>query len=289
MQERFKAFQAHYSFESVFMNANSGNEKGAVENLCGLCRGLAFTPIPHVASLKELQDHVLTECSNYLKFHKVKGRPRPVRVMYEEEQPALRALPSKRLEPGVPVEALVAHDLTFRYDTTKYSLPVEYVGKTITARIRAYTIEAWFGGNLIYTHDRPFVKWKHQYIPEHYLPLLEKKQRAIRNAAPLKYGVLPPQLDEFRRRCPGKDKYEQLANVLMLGRDIDAKELLQAVECANLSGRPTYSAVCRYLELKEESIGLIDTPIAGGITVEHTDLSLYDNLLYEEDDRQCLN
>jgi transposase len=284
-QERFKAFEAHYSFESVFMNARAGNEKGSVENLCGLCRSLAFTPVPNVSSLKELQNHVISECSNYLKFHKVRGRPRPVRIMYEEERPALRPLPGKRLEPGGPVEVLVAHDLTFRYDGAKYSLPVEYAGKTITARIRAYTIEAWFGGNLIYTHDRPFVKGKHQYIPEHYLPLLEKKHRAMRNAAPLKYGVLPPQLDEFRKRCTGKDKFEQLANVLMLGRDVGAEELLQAVECANMSGRPTYTAVCRFLKLREESFDLIDIPISDVITVEQADLALYDTLLFKEGEK----
>jgi hypothetical protein len=156
---------------------------------------------------------------------------------------------------------------------------VEFVGKTVTVRARAYTIEAWFGGDLIYTHTRPFVRGKHQYIPEHYLPLLEKKRRAMRNAAPLKYGVLPQQLEEFRRRCPGKDKFEQLANVLILGRDIDAEELLQAVECANMSGRPTYTAVCRYLKLNEESIRFIDNPITDAFTVERADLSKYDALL----------
>jgi transposase len=278
-QERFMAFAAHYCFEPVYMNVRSGNEKGSVENLCGLCRGLAFTPVPNVGSLKELQDHVQTECSNYLTFHKVRDRPRPVRVMYDEERPALKPLPGKRIEPGAPVEALVAHDLTFRYDTTKYSLPMEFVGKTITVRARAYTVEAWFGGSLIYTHSRPFVKGKHQYIPEHYLPMLEKKSRAMRNAAPLKYGVLPPQLDEFRRRCPGKDKYEQLANVMILGREIDSVELLAAVECANMSGRPTYSAVCRYLKLKEEAVRIIDSPITDAFKVEHADLSQYDALL----------
>ena len=283
-QERFKALEAHYCFEAVFMNADAGNEKGSVENLCGLCRGLAFTPIPHVGSLKELQDHALSCCADYLKFHKVKDRPRPVREMYAEERPALRPLPAKRIEPGAPIEALVWSDLTFWHDTTKYSLPIEYVGKTVTINAHAYTIDAWFGGKLIFTHDRAFIKGKHQYIPEHYLPLLEKKPRAMRNAAPLKYGVLPPELEFFRNRCPNKDKFEQLANILLLGRDIDADELLQAVECANKSGRPTYSAVCFYLKLKKEAIASIDAPLEDDVMVEHADLSQYDALLHSKED-----
>jgi len=278
-QERFKALEAHYTFEAVFMNVESGNEKGSVENLCGLCRNLAFTPIPNVGSLKELQEHVISQCANYRKFHKIKTRKRSVFEMYEEERGALRPLPAKRIDPCAPVQALVGHDLMFSYDTTKYSLPMEYAGKTITVRARAYTVEAWYAGKLIFTHSRPFTKGKHQYIPEHYLPLLEKKQRAMRNAAPLKYGVLPPELELFRKNCPGKDKYEQLANVLLLGRDVDAEQLLQAVERANKCGRPTYAKVCLYLKLQKESINTPDNLSFDKVTVEHDKLSQYDALL----------
>jgi len=280
-QERFKALESHYVFEAVFANADSGNEKGGVENLCGLCRGLAFTPVPNVKSLRALQDHVISKCADYIRFHKVKDRKLPIRDMYAEERMALRPLPAKRIESSIPVEALVGHDLTFRYDTTKYSLPTEYVGKTVTVRPRAYTVEAWYGGCLVYCHDRPFAKGKHQYIPEHYLPLLERKPRAIRNAAPLKYGVLPPELELFRERCKDKDKLEQLMNIMLLGRNVEAGLLLQAVECANMSGRPSYQRVCFYLELKDESLNP-DNGIKDPVIVEHADLKQYDELIFND-------
>jgi len=278
-QERFKALEAHYAFEAVFCNSEAGWEKGGVEDLCKLSRGLAFTPVPNVGSLKELQEHVTAQCADYIKFHKIKGRKLPIREMYDEERKALRPLPAKRIDSGVTVQALVEHNMTFRYNATKYSLPMEYVGKTVTVRVRAYEVEAWYGGQLIYTHDRPFAKGKHQYIPTHYLPLLERKPRAIRNAAPLKYGVLPPELELFRKLCAGKDRLEQLANILLLGRDVDAAELLQAVDCANKSGRPTYRRACFFLKLKDES--LIPTDIAqyDTVIVEHADLKQYDELL----------
>jgi len=282
-QERFKALEAHYAFEAVFANADSGNEKGGVENLCGLCRGLAFTPIPNVKSLKELQDHAISKCADYIRFHKVKDRKLPVRDMYALERKALQPLPTKRIETSMPVQALVGHDMTFRYETTKYSLPMEYIGKAITVRPRAYTIEAWYGGDLIFSHERPFAKGKHQYIPEHYLTLLERKPRAIRNAAPLKYGVLPPELSLFRERCKDKDRLEQLANILMLGRSVDAEQLLQAVECANRSGRPTYAKVCFYLKIKDESMALTDIAQNEPVSVEHADLKQYDKLLFKID------
>ena len=281
-QERFKALEAHYAYEAVFCNAESGWEKGGVENLCGLCRGLCFTPVPNVGSLKELQDHALSKCAGYIKFHKVKERPLPVRVMYDEEKKELRPLPIKRIDACEPVQAVVGHDLTFRYNATKYSLPQEYIGKTITVRAKPYTVEAWHGGKLVFTHDRPFTKGRHQYIPEHYLPLLERKPRAIRNAAPLKYGVLPPELENFRKRCTDKDKFEQLASILLLGSKIDAEELLHAVECANRSGRPSYSSVCFFLKLKDESMKNTEAESYDTVIVEHTDLKQYDVLLHDE-------
>ena len=282
-QERFKALEAHYSFEAVFANLDSGNEKGSVEDLCKLSRGIAFTPVPNAASLKELQDHVIVQCTNYIKYHKVKDRNAPIRQMYELERGALRPLPAKRIEAAVSIQAVVGHDLTFRFETTKYSLPMEYVGKTVTVRAHAYSIEAWHGGALVFAHDRPYAKGKHQYIPEHYLPLLERKQRAIRNAAPLKYGVLPPQLDQFRERCKDKDRLEQLVSILLLGREVDAGQLMRAVECANSSGRPTYSAVRFYLRLEGESKNAANAQICDTVDVKHADLKQYDDLLFGED------
>jgi hypothetical protein len=231
-------------------------------------------------SLKALQDHVICECRNYIKFHKVKDRNLPIRDMYETERLALRPLPAKRIETGRVTQAVVGHDLTFRYGTTKYSLPIEFVGKTITVQPRAYTVEAWYGGSLVFAHERPFAKGKHQYRPEHYLPLLERKPRAIRNAAPLKYGVLPPELETFRKRCTDKDKLEQLVNILLLGREVDAVQLLQAVDCTNKSGRPSYAKVCFYLKLRDEAFNPIELTQYDTVKVEYADLKQYDELIF---------
>ncbi|MCL2433987.1 MAG: IS21 family transposase [Clostridia bacterium] len=89
-QERFKLFEAHHDFEAVFMNAGSGNEKGSVENLCGSIKQTAFTPIPKGDNLKEIQDEVKRRCLEYRMYHKIKGRPRPILEMSQEERRYLR-------------------------------------------------------------------------------------------------------------------------------------------------------------------------------------------------------
>ena len=283
-QERFVAFEAHHAFEAVFMNAYAGNEKGNVENLCSLVRQVVFVPMPKGENLREVQDVIITRCLNYIRFHKVRDHPSPVAHMFEKERLKLMPLPVKPFEAYADAQAVVRTDLTFRYDETKYSVPQVYIGKTLTLRITSYRIEAWHKGAIVYTHTRPFVKGDHQYIPEHYLPLLEKRSRAIPNAMPLKFGVLPPELDRFRKLNLGKDRYEQLVKVLLLGRQHDADVLLRAVDYANKTGTPTYDTVCFYLEAHglQGCKPTIDNPV-DTIIVDKPQFENYDMLLMKGD------
>ena len=284
-QERFRMLEAHYAFEAVFMNAESGNEKGAVENLCSLIRQVAFVPIPKGKNLLEIQEQVLQRCLDYIRFHKIRDRPRPIAPMLEEERLQLMPLPLKTFPAYTETDAVVGSDLTFRYDATKYSVPQEYIGKTIAVRATSYRIEAWHRGALICTHERPFAKGEHQYLPEHYLPLLEKRPRAIQNAAPLKYGILPPELEKFRNLNKAKDKYEQLANILLLGRQIDAEILLQAVHYANSTRSPSFDTVRFYLEahrLNSDHKGKDVAVLADTFVVDSPQLAEYDVLFTKD-------
>jgi transposase len=279
-QERFRMFEAHFAFEAVFMNVAAGNEKGSVENLCSLIRQVAFTPIPKGRNLREIQEQVVARCLDYINFHKIRDHKEAIAPMLEKERLQLMPLPVKPFSAYADAEVIVGTDLTFRYDTTKYSVPQEYIGKKLDLRITSYQIEAWYKGKIIFTHARPFVKGDHQYIPEHYLPLLEKRPRAVQNAIPLKFGVMPPELVKFRKLNMDKDRYEQLTNILLLGRQYDAEALLLAVEHANKSGIPTYDAVRFYLEAHEMKIGKpIDITSMDTVIVDKPQFENYDRLL----------
>ena len=287
-QERFRMLEAHYAFEAVFANVGAGNEKGSVENLCSLVRQVAFTPMLKGKNLREIQDEVIRRCQNYIRFHKVRDHPRPIAVMFDEERAALAPLPLKKFSAYAETEAVVKSDLTFRYDTTKYSAPQEYVGKTVTVRATSYKVEAWYRGILVCSHERPFVKDEHQYLPEHYLDLLKRKPRAIPNAVPLKFGVLPPELEKFRKLNRDKDKYEQLANILLLGRSVDADALLPAVDWANQSGTPTFDMVRLFLDSR--NIETSDQAWPNGavkdvVAIDKPEFAGYDALIKERGDK----
>ena len=91
-QDDYSQLAAHYSFEPVFCNPASGNEKGLVENLVGYIRRNVCVPLPRVKSLEELNAKLLAKCTQYLN-HQIEGRPDKVGVMLEEDRAALQPMP----------------------------------------------------------------------------------------------------------------------------------------------------------------------------------------------------
>jgi len=277
-QEKFKKLEAHYAFEGILCNAASGWEKGSVENLVSIIRQIAFTPMPKVTSFTELQEYVTHKCMEYCLNHRIKGRPRSIRDMLDEERKHLLPLPAYPLDPAEEIKTLVYHDLTVRLNGVKYSVPPTYVGLSVTLKISPFHVDIYHEGNLVYRHKKALHQSDHQYIPEHYLEILERKPRAIKNAAPIKKGILPPELSEFMRLCKHRDKNYQLVNIFLLGKRIDNDTLLWAVKQANSTGTPSYDLVCFYLEIQAGNPA-DKTSVDDGIKVKPVDFDKYDQLM----------
>lgn len=258
----------------------AGWEKGGVENAVAIVRRIAFTPMPSVRDFVELQQHVDARCLEYIETHKIRHRSASIKELFTEERQHLNPLPLTSLETAKTVTALVNPDLTVYLNGTRYSVPLDYVGEKVTLKVSPFTVAVWHRGREICSHTKALQKGDHQYLPEHYLELLTRKPRAVRNAAPLKKGVMPQELKDFRNLCRAKDKEQQLLQIMLLGRSVDPDQLLWAVHQANQNGSPTYQLVCFYLKINApETEGE-----QSGITVEHTDLTEYDRLMGGETD-----
>jgi len=280
-QEEFKKLEAHYAFDSDFCNAYSGWEKGGVENAVAVTRRIAFTPMPQVADWAELQQHVDACCLDYIETHKIRYRSESIKALLAREREHLNPLPLIHLETAKKITALVNSDLTVLLDGTRYSVPLDYVGKKVTLKVSPFTIEVWYKGKKIASHAKALQKGDHRYIPDHYLDLLLRKPRAVTNAAPLKKGVMPRELKDFLKLCRARDKEHQLLDVMLLARTVDSDQLLWAVDQANRNGSPTYQLVYFYLKI---STPMVEGESQSNITVEHTDLTEYDHLLGDDDD-----
>lgn len=282
-QEKFKTLEAHYAFESVFCNAASGHEKGAVENLVSIIRDIAFTPMPRVNNYEELQNHVTSKCIEYNMNHKIKSRSRSIRDMLEEEKKHLLPLPAYPFEPADEEKRLVHSDLTVRVEGIRYSVPSEYVGLEVTTKITPFKVDIYYLGKLVFSHKKGLNPSENQYILEHYLEIIDKKPRAAQNALPIKKGIMPNEATLFLKRCPKHDKNLQLVNVLLLGKKVDRDSLMWAITQANSTGNPTYELVCFYLEILSNKDNTKDT-LEDGIEINTIDLTSYDKLISTEGD-----
>jgi transposase len=94
LTELFSRFQLHYGFEAAFCNANSGHEKGNVENAVGTLRRNLFVPVPDIHDIATYNKALLEECmGRAAAAHYRKGET--CRALFEEDAHALAPLPQK--------------------------------------------------------------------------------------------------------------------------------------------------------------------------------------------------
>ena len=282
LQKRFKKLVAHYGFKPIFCNIRAGWEKGSVENLVSIIRSIALTPMPRVKDFKELQQVVTSRCVEYCDTHQRKHYKDSIKDMLKEEKKHLLPLPAVPMDPAKTVTARVNSDLTVQYKKVKYSVPASLAGREVTLKITPFNVCIWYQGEMIYEHKKSENEHEHQYIPEHYLKILERKPRAINNALPLKKGVMPQELIKFKELCKEQNVNEQLVSILKLAQKIPKKDVLWAVNMANQSGNPNFNLVSFYLDIQNEKIELNndsnqknDYPVSN----KSIDLNQYDNIM----------
>ncbi len=203
--DSYKAFAAHYAFKTEFCNIASGNEKGLVENLVGYSRKNFMVPVPRVKSIDELNDKLLTACTDYLNNHKVTTKSASVKEAYEIERRYLHSIPAYRFDTSRTTTPTVGDYSTVRFDKNNYSVPVTYLRKDVTVKGYANTVLIYHKGELIASHARAFGSKKTVYCLEHYIDLLEQKPRAVFQARPVKETV-SRELLEWGRQLPGGNK-----------------------------------------------------------------------------------
>ena len=153
--EGYAELAAHYGFETIFCNVASGNEKGLVEGLVGFSRRNFCVPIPKVRDMDELNALLRENCLEYME-HRIQGKPAKVGVLYEAEREKLYPLPPYRYDVAKRAEAKVSLYSTVRYYTNSYSVPVKYCGKHAAVKALPERIEAFYGGEVVATHQRCF-------------------------------------------------------------------------------------------------------------------------------------
>jgi len=262
-QARYAALAAHYGFETVFCNPAEGHEKGLVEGLVGWSRRNILVPIPKVKSLEELDVQLLDRCNKYLK-HLVRGKTSNVGTLLAFEKAALIKLPSYVFDTSRSVTTYVDSYCTVRFDTNNYSVPVAHCGHEVAVKGYGTKVIIYYRNAVIAKHNRCYGKKQTIYDLAHYLPLLEKRPRAVLNAKPVRHS-LPPDIIEWLASLPVKEVMKALNLCVQLGVNTIVKAKRQGIPLDALCTKP------------QPSNTIIDV-----ITVKPIDLSLYDRMLRKE-------
>lgn len=229
-QNRFKAFHAHYAYQTRFCNPGEGHEKGLVENLVGYIRRNVLVPLPRVESYEELNQLLLKRCIEYIANHQIRDKDLSVKESYEMEKQALIALPLRPYETAKTSEVKVDYYATVAFDSNHYSVPVQYAGYAVTVKASAFKVKVYWRGNEIAIHTRAYQKHKTLYQLEHYIPLLERRPRSVFNARPVKQANLPQLFFDYAARL--KDPEKGMVRLLRMLIDYETERVQLAIRKA---------------------------------------------------------
>lgn len=196
---RFQQLVSHYLVEPVACTPAAGWEKGQVENQVQFLRQRLFVPRLQCADLTQLNAELRDRCRRLAAVH---AHPefveRTVAQVFAEEQSGLLRVHApfeayKEQPVRVSTTALVA------YDTNRYSVAADMVGKTVMLRAYAERIVVVEAGAVIGEHPRQFGRHQVAYDPWHYVGVLQRKPGALRNGAPFRDWDLPAPLVAMRQ------------------------------------------------------------------------------------------
>ncbi len=207
--ERFRLFSEHYRFKPIFMNPESGWEKGNVENKVGYLRRNELVPIPEFGKMSEFNKELLGRCDKDMeREHYEYDDGTWISDLFVKDRVALLPLPS------------VAFD-TAKYDTAKtdkygkftlnggkhiYSASPSFSEDEVNLRITSGEVAVMDSHMVeIVRHRRLYGDFRQEsmsWIP--YLKYISKHPRSLRNSGI--YDMMPENMQLYMDSCDNANR-----------------------------------------------------------------------------------
>ncbi len=243
----FSELQSHYLFEDRFGRPGKGNDKGKVEGLVGYVRRNFLVPIPSFESFDALNAHLEQHCLRRFEDRLRRlGHNETIGERLERDLEKLLPLPAVPYDASDKHATRVSSLSLVRYRTNDYSVPVAYGHRDVLVRGYVHEVVISCGAEVIARHRRSYDRDDFVFDPLHYLPLLEKKTRALDQAAPLVGWELPEEFGVLRRLLEsrmGKRGKREFVQVLRLMETFQPEEVHDAVRDAIRLGAVSFDAV----------------------------------------------
>jgi transposase len=234
---RFAVMCAHYLFDASFCNVASGWEKGVVEKNVQDSRRRIWIEAQTMqfTSFAELNAWLAQRCRTlWSELRHPEHRTLSVADVLEQEQSQMMPMPTP-FDGYVEKPARVSSTCLVAVSRNRYSVPCEYAGRMVSARLYPSRVCIVVDDVVVATHERVAERGQVRYDWEHYIPLVQRKPGALRNGAPfldmpaplmrLKHGLL---------RHVGGDRV--MAQVLAVVPTAGLAAVLVAVELVVESG-----------------------------------------------------
>ncbi|GEN81825.1 IS21 family transposase [Sporosarcina luteola] len=245
-QEAFLALQAHYLFKAEFANVRKGNEKGRVEGTVGYVRRNALVPYPQVQSMEELNEYLLKWCLRDAEKRMVPHTKETVKEVWEKEKSKLHPLPVDRFEACRLLSCQVDKTSLITVDTNQYSVPTYFVGQAVWAKNFVDRVIVVAQNQVIAEHTRSNDRYEMITVLDHYLDILLKKPRAIRDAHAFQSDAIPEVFRNFHRKMreqEGAEGDRKFIRLLLLHREIGMEGLTKALQEAEQTQVYRYEVV----------------------------------------------
>ena len=204
----FRRFCEHYRFKPVFMNPESGWEKGNVENKVGYLRRNELVPVPEFISLAEKNRELLAACDKDMeREHYDDGNGRFISELFASDKAALLPLPAVPFNTSLYVTARTDKYGKFTLDAGKhrYSASPAFCEETVRLQLTSSEVIVMDSDlheivrhRRLYGDERESMDW----VP--YLRYIARKPRSLRNSGI--YGMMPEPMQIYIDGCEGSER-----------------------------------------------------------------------------------
>lgn len=292
--EQFILLRSHYLFEAQFClpGIDGAHEKGGVEGGVGRFRRAHLVPVPTVSALVELNQMLLRACEQDAQ-RVIRGQTDPVQARWECELKQLQSLPNAPFDTADVLSPVVNNKGLISVKGSLYSVPTQWVGQTVEARVYALDVIVLKQGKCIAKHIRSYDQHKMVINLDHYLSLLRYKPGALPGSVALKQAReenrWPVIYDEYwsalRNRFELHQANRHMVDFLWWAKDFhfdDIKMLIgKALDCGSIGLDAIKLLMRQHLHpqsteksLDQQTLGQLqryDRPLTG--------VGEYDNLL----------
>ena len=205
LHPRYAALASHYTFDPKFCLPAQAHEKPDVESGVRAVQRRFATPVPRVAGLAELNEHMRTRC--------LEERRRAVRSAsggfvigdrFAEELAAAARLPGRAFDPCVERQAVADKYQTVAYDANRYSVPRPWAFRVVTVKGYVDRVVVVAGGRVVAEHPRCYDRSQQVLDPVHFLATLGRRPAALDHAPVYRDWRPTAALAGLRRELEGR-------------------------------------------------------------------------------------